>query len=54
MRSRLALVRNVISDWIIVDRGKLAGGYAIRMMRDRMSAEEREQFGKDFGVVVDD
>jgi uncharacterized protein YegJ (DUF2314 family) len=35
-----------ISDWMFVDNGKLVGGYTVRVLRDAMSAAEREEFDK--------
>jgi uncharacterized protein YegJ (DUF2314 family) len=33
-----------VSDWMVVDGGKLIGGRSIRLFRDRMKPEERAQF----------
>lgn len=33
-----------ISDWMYVDDGRLVGGYTTRVIRDRMSAEQRMEF----------
>ena len=33
-----------ISDWMYIDHGKLVGGYTTRLLRQRMSPEERKQF----------
>src|SRR5258708_23927702 len=33
-----------IYDWMIVDNGKLVGGYTIRMARSKMTPENRERF----------
>lgn len=39
-----------ISDWFYVEGNKLIGGLTIRVLRDRMSFEEREQFDMDYGL----
>lgn len=33
-----------ISDWMIIENGVLKGGYTMRVLRDRLSPHEREQF----------
>lgn len=34
-----------ISDWMFVQNGKLVGGYTSKVLRNRMSAQQRRQFG---------
>lgn len=43
-----------IVDWMIVENGKLIGGYTIRLAVQRMSAEERERFLATLDYVIDD
>ncbi len=33
-----------ITDWMYIEDGRLVGGYTTRLLRERMSAEERKQF----------
>ena len=33
-----------VTDWMFIDRGKLVGGYTTKLIRQLMSAEEREAF----------
>jgi uncharacterized protein YegJ (DUF2314 family) len=33
-----------ISDWMYIDHGKLVGGYTTRLLRQRMTSEERKTF----------
>ena len=33
-----------ITDWMYIENGRLVGGYTIRLLRDRMSPEERKAF----------
>lgn len=42
-----------ISDWMYVENGKLFGGYTIRVLRNRMSETEREQFDAESGMEID-
>ncbi|HCN52126.1 MAG TPA: DUF2314 domain-containing protein [Chryseobacterium sp.] len=41
--------KNEISDWIYFDNGILQGGYTIRILRDRMTKEERKEFDEKSG-----
>jgi uncharacterized protein YegJ (DUF2314 family) len=43
-----------IVDWMIVEDGKLVGGYTIRLAVQRMSPEEREQFLETLDYVIED
>jgi uncharacterized protein YegJ (DUF2314 family) len=33
-----------ISDWMYVDGGRLVGGYTTRVIRDRMTPEQRDSY----------
>ena len=43
-----------IVDWMIVEDGKLIGGYTIRLSYERMSPEEKERFLKAIDYSIDD
>jgi uncharacterized protein YegJ (DUF2314 family) len=43
-----------IVDWMIVEDGKLIGGYTIRLAVKRMSPEEREQFLETLDYTIED
>lgn len=43
-----------ILDWMIVEDGKLIGGYTIRLAVQRMSPEERERFLKTLDYSIED
>lgn len=43
-----------IVDWMVVEEGKLVGGYTIRLAVQRMSPEEREQFLETLDYVIED
>ncbi|QKX05851.1 DUF2314 domain-containing protein [Aquimarina sp. TRL1] len=45
-----------ISDWMIVDNsnGKVKGGYTIRVLRNRMSETERNQFDQNNGLIFEE
>jgi uncharacterized protein YegJ (DUF2314 family) len=42
-----------ILDWMIVEDGKLIGGYTIRLAVQRMSPEERERFLQSLDYVIE-
>jgi len=41
--------KNEISDWMYFDRDILQGGYTIRLLRNRMSPEDRKRFDDESG-----
>jgi uncharacterized protein YegJ (DUF2314 family) len=43
-----------ISDWMYVDNGVLRGGFTLRVLRSRMSPQEREQFDSEIGFGIED
>jgi len=43
-----------VLDWMIVEDGKLIGGYTIRLAMKRMSPEERERFLQSLDYVIED
>lgn len=42
-----------ISDWMYIENGKLFGGYTIKVLRNRMTDEERKQFDAESGMQID-
>ena len=52
---KVSVATDDVSDWMIVDEdGRLTGGYTLRVLRNRMSPEEQEQFDKESGLVIED
>ncbi len=43
-----------ISDWMYLDNQKLRGGYTIRIVRNRMTEQERIQFDAESGIIFED
>jgi len=41
-----------ISDWMIVDDGRLLGGFTLHVLRDQMSEDEREQSDAELGIII--
>ena len=50
---RQEVSRNEIQDWMIVDDGRLVGGYSLRVLAKRMSAEERTEMEIHMGFTLD-
>jgi uncharacterized protein YegJ (DUF2314 family) len=42
-----------ISDWMYTDKGKLVGGYTVRVLRDGLSPDERAQFDMSVPFKID-
>lgn len=42
-----------ISDWMFGDKGKLVGGYTIRVLYNRLSAADKEQFKQQFELKLE-
>ena len=42
-----------ITDWMYTKNDTLIGGYTIRVLRNRMTADEREQFDSENSLVID-
>jgi len=51
---KIAVDEKDILDWMIVEDGKLIGGYTIRLAMQRMSPEERERFLESLDYVIED
>ena len=49
----IALVPAEISDWMIVEDNKLVGGYTLRVLRNRLSGEERKKFDERLPFTID-
>jgi uncharacterized protein YegJ (DUF2314 family) len=42
-----------ISDWMYLKNGKLFGGYTIKLLRSRMTENEKDQFDAESGMQID-
>jgi uncharacterized protein YegJ (DUF2314 family) len=51
---KIKINRDDISDWLYSDNGILRGGYTIRLIRNRMTKEERKQFDDQFQLFIQD
>jgi uncharacterized protein YegJ (DUF2314 family) len=43
-----------VSDWMAVDDGTLVGGFTLRVLRDRMPADERAAFDAANGIRIEE
>ena len=50
----ITIEKEDILDWMIVEDGKLIGGYTIRLAVQRMSPDEREQFLATIDYTIED
>jgi uncharacterized protein YegJ (DUF2314 family) len=51
---RIGIEAQFISDWMIIEDGRLIGGYTIRAIRDGLPETERLDFDKMTGLYIDD
>jgi len=42
-----------VSDWMAIDDGRLVGGYTLRVLRNRMSPDQRADFDASMGFTID-
>jgi len=42
-----------VSDWMAIEDDRLVGGYTLRVIRNRMTPIEREEFDAKMGVTID-
>jgi uncharacterized protein YegJ (DUF2314 family) len=50
---KVTVAPDKISDWMIIDNGRLIGGYTVRLLQSRMSPAEREQFDQSSGLIIE-
>ena len=54
INENIGITINEVSDWMIVENGKLIGGYTIRAIRDGVSPSELPNFDKSLGGLYID
>jgi uncharacterized protein YegJ (DUF2314 family) len=54
VEEKIVIDEKDILDWMVVQDGKLIGGYTIRLAMQRMDADERERFLKSLDYVIED
>lgn len=51
---KIGIDRSYISDWMIIEQGRLIGGYTIRAIRDGIPDTDKAQFDKSIGLFIDE
>lgn len=50
----IGIDRKFISDWMIIEQGRLIGGYTIRAIRDGIPDDKKAEFDQSIGVYIDE
>ncbi|TCD28223.1 DUF2314 domain-containing protein [Pedobacter psychrodurus] len=51
---KIGIQRDLISDWMIIENGRLIGGYTIRAIRDGVAEKEKAAFDNSIGLYIDE
>lgn len=51
---KIGIDRNYISDWMIIEQGRLIGGYTIRAIRNGIPDADKAQFDESIGLYIDE
>lgn len=51
---QIGVEKSLISDWMVVENGRLIGGYTIRAIRDDVHPDGRKEFDDAIGLFVDE
>lgn len=51
---KIGINKKLVSDWMILEEGRLIGGYTIRAMRDGLSGDRLKDFDKNLGGMYID
>lgn len=54
INQKIGIEPQFISDWMIIEDGRLIGGYTIRAIRDGLAESERIDFDKKAGLYIDE
>lgn len=55
LNQRIGIDRKLVSDWMIIENGRLIGGYTIRAIRDAYTGRDLANFDKSLGgMTIDD
>ena len=49
---KIGIDRGKVSDWMIIENGRLIGGYTIRAIRDGLSGDALKQFDMSLGLSL--
>ncbi|KRT13968.1 hypothetical protein ASU31_22200 [Pedobacter ginsenosidimutans] len=51
---KIGIKRDLISDWMIIENGRLIGGYTIRAIRDGVAEKEKAAFDNSIDLYIDE
>lgn len=54
MNQKIGIDREHISDWMIVEHGRLIGGYTIRAIRNNIPDSDKPNFDQSIGLYIDE
>lgn len=54
VNQKIGIDPRFISDWMIIEEGRLIGGYTIRAIRDGRPDHERPEFDRQVGLYIDE
>lgn len=54
INQKIGIERDLVSDWMIVENGRLIGGYTIRAMRDNLEGLALQNFDRGLGGMIVD
>lgn len=50
----IAIPKNIISDWMVIENNQIiAGGYTLKLIRNRMTPEEQKAFDEESQLIFD-
>lgn len=53
-KQKIGVDRKLISDWMIIEDGRLIGGYTIRAIRDTIPDKDKREFDESIGLYIDE
>lgn len=54
LNQKIGINRELISDWMSIENGRLIGGYTIRAIRDGIPEKDRAEFDRSIGMYIDE
>ncbi|MET0573099.1 MAG: DUF2314 domain-containing protein [Pedobacter agri] len=54
LNQKIGIDRSMISDWMILENGRLIGGYTIRAIRDGIPDRDKSAFDQNIGLYIDE
>lgn len=51
---KIGVDRDFISDWMIIENGRLIGGYTLRAIRDGIPDDKKQEFDESIGMYIDE